>query len=496
MSTSEKSFYVAGGTVGFKACYVERQADGDLYRALLQGEFCYVLNSRQMGKSSLMARTTYRLREGGVTVVALDLMALGVNLTAEQWYAGLLVKVATQLGFEDDLENYWQSQERLGPLHRFFRALREVVLPRMKRRLVVFIDEIDTVRMLSFPTDDFFAAMQVCYSSRTEESEWDRLTFCLLGISTPAELIRNPRSSPFVIGRRIELSDFTETEAAPLGHGLTSDEALAKTLLKRILHWTSGHPYLTQRFCQAVAEAKAGLAGSTSATSADTIDHLCAGLFFAPRARHDDPNLSFVGAWIVRTEADLTRLLELYQHVHRGERLGVEEDNDVMDQLRLSGIVKVIDGCLCVRNRIYDRIFDEDWISANLPDAILEKPNGERLKVKGGCTIGRASGNDVVLADSAASRRHALIQAQKQHQFWLMDLGSRNGTYVNGRRVNQPTLLRDRDTLEIAGFRLIFRQSRAAVSADEVSTTAGQTTLAQRSSEGSAGLTVEAGAGS
>jgi hypothetical protein len=50
-------FYVTGGTVPPDApSYVERQADKDLLSALLAGEYCYVLNTRQMGKSSLSAR--------------------------------------------------------------------------------------------------------------------------------------------------------------------------------------------------------------------------------------------------------------------------------------------------------------------------------------------------------------------------------------------------------------------------------------------------------
>src|SRR5436190_6373898 len=144
-------FSVTGGTLRQDVeCYVERQADRDLYEALLHGEFCYVLHARQMGKSSLMAHTTARLRKAGVTVVNLDLTRLGQNLTVEQWYEGLLGHLGRQLDLEDELEEYWEAHERQSPLRRWLGALQEVVLVQVPDRLVIAIDEIDAVRSLPF----------------------------------------------------------------------------------------------------------------------------------------------------------------------------------------------------------------------------------------------------------------------------------------------------------------------------------------------------------
>src|SRR5438309_5181925 len=69
VSPRASNFYVTGGTLRPDApSYVERQADRDLYEGLLGGEFCYVLTSRQMGKSSLMRCLLYRPPDRGVAV--------------------------------------------------------------------------------------------------------------------------------------------------------------------------------------------------------------------------------------------------------------------------------------------------------------------------------------------------------------------------------------------------------------------------------------------
>jgi WD40 repeat protein len=367
MSAATTSFYQTGGTLRPDApSYVERQADRDLCEGLSGGEFCYVLTARQMGKSSLMARVAARLREQGTTVLSLDLSAIGQNLTPEQWYDGLLRLIAWQLDLDEELEAYWQANARLGPLQRWMGALREVVMLRCPGRVVIAVDEIDAVRSLPFSTDEFFAGIRECYNRRSEDPKFARLTFCLLGVASPADLIRDTRTTPFNIGRRIELTDFTEAEAAPLVAGLGRKQPLGRVLLARALYWTSGHPYLTQRLCQAVAEA-------TALTGPEGVDRLCRELFLSSQARERDDNLLFVRDWLLRSEADLASLLELYRRVRRGRHVRADETNPLVSRLRLSGITRSLAGDLRPRNRIYERVFDSDWITAHMPDAELRR---------------------------------------------------------------------------------------------------------------------------
>lgn len=394
MSTVESGFYWTDATLpSGNPSYVERAADSELHAALQRGEFCYVLTSRQMGKSSLMVRTAARLREEGIAVAVLDLTALGQNLSAEQWYLALLGLLGHALDLEDELEAYWEQHARLGPLRRWMQAVREVALPHCPGRIVLFVDEIDAVRSLPFSTDEFFAAIRECYNRRNEDPELARLTFCLLGVATPSDLIQDPRTTPFNIGRRIALSDFTEAEAAPLAAGLQltdgldtekahcaeaerRDRSVTSSILQRVLHWTGGHPYLTQALCRAVVGAAAFSSDATPNTrpTPALVDRLCAELFLSPAAQAEDHNLLFVRDWLLKNEGDLAGLLELYRQVWRQRRVPVDDTNPFVDRLLLSGIVRAgRDGCLQVRNRIYARVFIGDWATQHMPDAELRR---------------------------------------------------------------------------------------------------------------------------
>ena len=359
-------FYVAGGTLPPSATsYVLRAADTALLAALQDGAFCYVLNTRQMGKSSLMARTAQLLRLAGTAVAVLDLTAVGQNLTPVQWYRGLLAGIGEQLGLEQEIDACWAEHAEAGPMQRFLGALRRAALPALPGALVIFIDEIDAVRSLPFSTDELFAGIRALYNRRVQDPELNRLTFCLLGVATPADLIRDTRTTPFNVGVRMDLSDFTPVEAMPLVRGMAG----GKAVLERVLYWTGGHPYLTQCLCRAVADEP------TVITRPAQVDALCLRLFLSPQAQVSEDNLLFVRDRLLRSELDPAALLSVYGRVLRG-RPAVSDDpaDPLVSVLKLAGVVKPDPrGRLVVRNRIYERVFGRAWVRENMPGAELRR---------------------------------------------------------------------------------------------------------------------------
>src|SRR5947209_4339365 len=122
-------FFVAGGTLTADApSYVERQADRDLQAALRAGEYCYVLDSRQVGKSSLLIRAMAVLRAEGVRVASCDLQRLGSDLTSEQFYQGLLVQIGRGIAAEREMLRAWQVHKSEAPFARFRTVLYDIAI--------------------------------------------------------------------------------------------------------------------------------------------------------------------------------------------------------------------------------------------------------------------------------------------------------------------------------------------------------------------------------
>ena len=358
--TTQRFFQTGGHLHPDSPSYVKRPADDVLFSKVLEGELCYVLTTRQMGKSSLMVRTVKRLQEMGINAVIVDLTLIGSE-SEDKWFFGFFNLVRQGLNLSVDLKDWWQKNQDLGKSQRFFEFLRQIVLNEIQNDVVIFIDEIDMLLILEFG-DDFFALIRAIHNSRTYDPIFKRLTFVLIGLARPSDLVKQPNQTPFNIGSGVNLNEFDWSEAQILKKGLeciNCNDTLA--LLERIVSWTNGHPYLTQRICYSIVQDK------DTFWSEDKVDQLINELFLSDDG-YNDSNIDFIQDQFNHLdEAQLMELLKIYRDVYNGKSIIDDEKSIYQSKLKLIGLIKNTKGKLAVRNRIYKKAFNQDWILSNLP---------------------------------------------------------------------------------------------------------------------------------
>ncbi len=364
--------YQVGGSLPLDApSYVRRQADEELFQALLNSEFCYILNSRQMGKSSLKVQTMQRLQSSGICCGTIDITAIGTQqVTPEQWYASIVGSLANSLELKVNVRAWWRDRTHLSLVNRLGEFIETVVLVEPEQNVVIFIDEIDSVLGLQFPIDDFFALIRAVHNKRAEKSIYKCLTFALLGVATPSDLIADKNRTPFNIGRAIELRGFEPDEAMPLWPGLTGIVSNPQALLEQILYWSGGQPFLTQKLCQIVLtdcrEKGEGVLSIPPGNEAFWVEQLVHKRIIDNWEAQDEPeHLRTIRDRLTRNEQRTGRSLGIYQRLLQGSEIEADDSREQIELL-LSGLVVKQLGLLTVRNPIYQAVFNLEWVEKQL----------------------------------------------------------------------------------------------------------------------------------
>jgi hypothetical protein len=358
-------YQVGGALLQDVSSYVTRDSDRQLLEALKAGEFCYVLNSRQMGKSSLMVRTLAQLQESGWKGIILDFSAKDTQSDQPSfWYNGIINQLNNHFKLLDrgDFRTWLKERDFISPVERLGEFIETVLLLGIIEPIIIFVDEIDSTLGLPF-TDDFFALIRACYNRRAEKPDYKRLTFALLGVAAPSELIGDTKRTPFNIGKSIDLSGFTLAEAQPLAAGLAEKSENPQAVLEAILYWTGGQPFLSQRLCQLVADANDHITAGSEASFVEGL--VRSRLIENWESQDQQSHLKTIRDRVIKNEQKAGYLLELYRQTRQAGSLPVQNRPEEQE-LQLSGLVVKREGNLQVYNPIYGEVFNESWIDGEL----------------------------------------------------------------------------------------------------------------------------------
>lgn len=240
--------------------YIPRAADDDFHKWIAQRcSFILVKGPRQSGKTSLFARGRPIAQETGALVAFTDFQAIPEDAFAdvEQFLLALTESLATELDLVTGPEGMGR---KLGlPGQRFQRYIEDEILGKIPEPVVWMLDEVDRLIARKY-RDEIFALFRSWHNKRATKPEqpWGRLTIAMAYATEPYLFNSDLSQSPFNVGMRIGLEDFSFLQVAELNRRY--DSVLPDEDLNRFFALVGGHPYLVNYGLFWMADRKCGLA--------------------------------------------------------------------------------------------------------------------------------------------------------------------------------------------------------------------------------------------
>jgi len=356
-------FYQVKGALPANApSYIKRDADDILYNALIAHQYCYVLNYRQIGKSSLKNSCAKRLEEIGHHCIHIDLTQIGSkDIAVEQWYFSFMHIIVRSLELsEQTFIKYWLN-ENLTVVSRVALIIENMILTEIENNITIFVDEIDFILSINkFNTDNFFAMIRRFYNLRGEDKRYNRLTFVLLGVASARDLMQDSSRTPFNIAENIKISQLQLEQSYPLTKGLNDQILDKREILKKVFEYTSGTSFLTQKILDHIAK--------HPIKSLEEVENIVDILFI--QEGFNEINLSNIQERIIKNKTHNVKMLYIIEKILNGEKIETNGRRQTYIYLKLSGLIKKESNYLVYNNLIYKKIFNEEWL-----DAIINKLN-------------------------------------------------------------------------------------------------------------------------
>ena len=357
-----KNYYQVGGTLPLDyPSYVERKSDRILYNSLLNHEYCLVLNPRQTGKSSLKIRTIDQIQNQntGFKCISIDITLLGGDEAQTARSKGFVAEVFSQLNIQIEINEWWEKHNYLTLMQRLNQAM-SLILSQISDNIIIFIDEIDSIPN----TDDFFAFIRACYNQRADKPEYNRLIFCLLGVTSPQDLMKNQQRTPFNIGVVIDLPRFSLSELKKyLLTGIATVVENPETVLEAILFWTGGQPFLTQKLCSLVKDHVHNKQVDVNGIVQQSIINSW--------QQNDSPqHFQTIYNYLLKNTENPRKILDLYRKILNNDLPSARNNTNEAVPLILSGLVVKENQVLKISNPIYQQVFNLDWLQFQLQNII------------------------------------------------------------------------------------------------------------------------------
>ncbi|MBL8208493.1 MAG: AAA-like domain-containing protein [Blastocatellia bacterium] len=237
----------AGGAVPLDSrFYIVRPADEEFRTAIgRQDSIVLLKGARQVGKTSLLARGLQQARQAGAKVVLTDLQKLSADdlTSAESFYLALADLIADQLDLDVVPEDVWNA--RRGASINFERFIRREVLGKLSAHLVWGLDEVDRLFACAFGSE-VFGLFRSWHNERSLDPQgpWQRLTMAIAYATEAHLFISDMNQSPFNVGTRLALEDFTPAQVAELNQRYGAP--LQTSEVASYYELVSGHPYLVR----------------------------------------------------------------------------------------------------------------------------------------------------------------------------------------------------------------------------------------------------------
>ncbi|KTC04677.1 hypothetical protein AO387_02345 [Pseudomonas syringae ICMP 11168] len=352
--------------------YVTRRADAQLNQIIEDmGRPGYVLVARQMGKTNLLLNAKRHTDSSDDCFAYIDVSNMFPDLRA--FFRNIIDTIifSRDTFVTDLLEELGQtraSTEKLQP-HKEHELELKKILDNLPGKLVICLDEIDALTNVDYSDNVFSMIRSIYFGARTQFRQFKRLTYVLSGVADPAELIKNKAVSPFNIGEKIYLEDFTLSEMQKFLIQCELD--LPHQVVERIYHWTSGNPRVTWDLCSAAENVR----DDGGALDSSTIDSIVNSLYLT---NYDIPPFDHIRT---RVQSD-KELRSAVKAIHYGKSSNLSDK--VKDRLYLAGIStpKLESGEVKFKNRIVAESLSDKWIAdTEIGLLSLEERATEKVKL-------------------------------------------------------------------------------------------------------------------